>query len=65
MRTTTHGYADLPHPGESMVPVYLDPNNLSGCELAANSEWAASTLNRILTGMNRINLSRSKRREAS
>jgi len=39
-----------PHPGDFITEVYLDPNNLSGRELAAKLGVAASTLNRILTG---------------
>ncbi len=39
-----------PHPGEFITEVYLEPNNLSGRELAATLGVAASTLNRILTG---------------
>jgi len=37
-----------PHPGEFIIQVYLDPNNLSGRELAGKLGVAASTLNRIL-----------------
>jgi addiction module HigA family antidote len=39
-----------PHPGEFITEVYLEPNNLSGRELASKLGVAASTLNRILTG---------------
>ena len=39
-----------PHPGEFITEVYLEPNTLSGRELAAKLGVAASTLNRILTG---------------
>jgi addiction module HigA family antidote len=39
-----------PHPGEFITGVYLEPNNLSGRELAATLGVSASTLNRILTG---------------
>ena len=42
------------HPGEFIIQVYLDPNNLSGRELAGKLGVAASTLNRILTGLARI-----------
>jgi addiction module HigA family antidote len=38
-----------PHPGEFIAEVYLEPNNLSGRELAAKLGVSASTLNRILT----------------
>ena len=44
-----------PHPGEFIIQVYLDPNNLNGRELAGKLGVAASTLNRILTGTSRIN----------
>lgn len=43
-----------PHPGEFIIQVYLEPNNLSGRELAGKLDVAASTLNRILTGTSRI-----------
>ena len=43
-----------PHPGEFITEVYLEPNNLSGRELAAKLGVAASTLNRILTGASGI-----------
>jgi len=43
-----------PHPGEFIIQVYLDPNNLSGRELVGKLGVAASTLHRILTGTSRI-----------
>ncbi len=43
-----------PHPGEFIIQVYLDSNNLSGRELAGKLGVAASTLNRVLTGTSRI-----------
>jgi addiction module HigA family antidote len=43
-----------PHPGEFITQAYLEPNNLSGRELAAKLGVAASTLNRILLGSSRI-----------
>jgi addiction module HigA family antidote len=43
-----------PHPGEFITEVYLEPNNLSGRELATKLGVAASTLNRILTGASGI-----------
>lgn len=43
-----------PHPGEFIAQVYLEPNKLSGRELAAKLGVAASTLNRILVGSSRI-----------
>ena len=39
-----------PHPGEFISAVYLEPNGLSGRELAAKLGVAPSTLNRVLTG---------------
>ena len=39
-----------PHPGEFINDVYLEPNGLSGRELAAKLGVAPSTLNRVLTG---------------
>jgi antitoxin HigA-1 len=43
-----------PHPGEFIIAVYLEPNNLSGRELAATLGVSASTLNRILTGTSAV-----------
>ena len=43
-----------PHPGEFMTEVYLEPNNLSGRELAVALGVSASTLNRILTGASAV-----------
>lgn len=43
-----------PHPGEFITEVYLEPNKVSGRELAAKLGVAASTLNRILTGASGI-----------
>ena len=43
-----------PHPGEFMIQVYLDPNNLSGREMVSKLGVAASTPNRILTSTSRI-----------
>lgn len=43
-----------PHPGEFITGVYLEPNKLSGRELAAKLGVAPSTLNRILTGTSGI-----------
>lgn len=39
-----------PHPGEFITQVYLEPNHISGRELASKLGVAASTLNRILKG---------------
>ena len=43
-----------PHPGEFITAVYLEPNELSGRELAAALGVSASTLNRILTGTSAV-----------
>src|SRR5471032_691744 len=43
-----------PHPGEFITAVYLEPNGLSGRELAAKLSVAASTLNRVLSGVSGI-----------
>lgn len=43
-----------PHPGEFITEVYLEPNHLSGRELAAKLDVSASTLNRILKGTSGI-----------
>ena len=37
-----------PHPGEFISGVYLEPNGISGHELAEKLDVAASTLSRIL-----------------
>lgn len=42
------------HPGEFIIQVYLDPNNLSGRELAGKLGVAASTLHSILTSTSRV-----------
>lgn len=39
-----------PHPGEFISEVYLEPNNLSGRELAHSLGVSPSTLNRVLNG---------------
>jgi addiction module HigA family antidote len=43
-----------PHPGEFITSVYLEPNDISGRELAAKLRVSPSTLNRILTGASSI-----------
>jgi addiction module HigA family antidote len=43
-----------PHPGEFITDVSLEPNGISGRELAAKLDVAASTLSRILKGPSRI-----------
>lgn len=39
-----------PHPGEFIAAVYLQPNGLSGRELAGKLGVSPSTLNRVLRG---------------
>lgn len=43
-----------PHPGEFITSVFLEPNGISGRELAAKLDVAPSTLSRILNGTSRI-----------
>lgn len=43
-----------PHPGEFITEVYLEPNGISGRELAEKLDVAASTLSRILKGDSRV-----------
>lgn len=43
-----------PHPGEFIQTIYLEPNGISGRELAEKLDVAASTLSRILKGSSRI-----------
>jgi len=43
-----------PHPGEFITDVYLEPNHISGRELAMKLGVAASTLSRVLNGTNRV-----------
>ena len=43
-----------PHPGEFIAGVYLEPNGISGRELAANIGVASSTLSRVLNGSSRV-----------
>lgn len=43
-----------PHPGEFIQQVYLEPNGISGRELADRLGVAASTLNRVLKGTSGI-----------
>lgn len=43
-----------PHPGEFIAAVYLEPNGISGRELATRLAVSASTLNRVLTGKSGI-----------
>jgi antitoxin HigA-1 len=43
-----------PHPGEFIGSVYLEPNGISGRELAAKLGVAASTLRRVLKGSSSV-----------
>lgn len=43
-----------PHPGDFIADIYLEPNDISGRELAAKLDVAASTLSRILKGTSRV-----------
>lgn len=43
-----------PHPGEFITAIYLEPNGISGRELAQKLDVAASTLSRVLTGSSRV-----------
>jgi addiction module HigA family antidote len=43
-----------PHPGEFITGVYLEPNGISGRELADKLDVAPSTLSRVLKGASRI-----------
>ncbi len=43
-----------PHPGEFISSIYLEPNGISGCELAAKLDVGPSTVSRILQGRSRV-----------
>ena len=43
-----------PHPGKFIVEIYLEPNQLSGRELAVALGVSASTLSRVLKGSSGI-----------
>lgn len=43
-----------PHPGEFITEIYLEPNGVSGRELASKLGVAASTLSRVLKGTSRV-----------
>ena len=45
---------DPPHPGEFINEVYLEPNAVSGRELAAILGVSPSTLNRVLNGSSAV-----------
>lgn len=43
-----------PHPGEFITAVYLEPNRISGRELADKLGVSPSTLSRVLNGSSRV-----------
>lgn len=43
-----------PHPGEFITAIYLEPNGISGRDLAAKLDVAPSTLSRVLKGSSRV-----------
>ena len=43
-----------PHPGEFISNIYLEPNGISGRELAEKLDVSASTLSRVLNGTSRV-----------
>lgn len=43
-----------PHPGEFITNIYLEPNGISGRELAEKLDVAPSTLSRVLKGSSRV-----------
>lgn len=43
-----------PHPGEFIRQIYLDPNQITGRQLAAKLGVSPSTLNRVLQGSSGI-----------
>lgn len=43
-----------PHPGEFITEIYLEPNGISGRELAEKLDVSPSTLSRILKGSSRV-----------
>ena len=43
-----------PHPGEFISGIYLEPNGISGRELADTLGVAASTMSRVLNGSSRV-----------
>jgi addiction module HigA family antidote len=43
-----------PHPGEFITDIYLEPNGVSGRELAEKLDVAPSTLSRVLKGSSRV-----------
>ncbi len=53
-RIITNGNAQSITSREFIIEVYLEPNHLSGRELALKLGVAASTLSRVLKGTNRV-----------
>jgi antitoxin HigA-1 len=43
-----------PHPGEFITAVYLEPNGISGRELAAKLKVSPSTLSRVMTATSSV-----------
>lgn len=43
-----------PHPGEFITGIYLEPNGISGRQLAATIGVASSTLSHLLNGSSRV-----------
>lgn len=43
-----------PHPGEFITEIYLEPNAITGRELAAALGVAPSTLHRVLNGLSGV-----------
>lgn len=43
-----------PHPGEFITDIYLEPNGISGRELAQKLGVSPSTLSRVLKGTSRV-----------
>lgn len=43
-----------PHPGQFITEIYLEPNGISGRELAEKLHVAPSTLSRVLKGSSRV-----------
>ncbi len=50
-----------PHPGEFITDVYLEPNHISGRELALSLGVSPSTLSRVLNGTSGISPSMALR----
>ena len=43
-----------PHPGAFILNIYLEPNRISGRELAAKLNVSVSTISRVLNGTSRV-----------